>query len=123
MNLQLIRKSPMGQCVFGTLSIDNQPECFTLERLEVQIPVGTYPIEITYSPRFSKPLPLLDSVPDRTDIRIHSGNWPRDTEGCIIVGQTLGDNMILSSLAALDPLVAKIQLALDKNEPLSITIS
>lgn len=133
MILSLKRNSPQGQCVFGNLYVDGSFQCYTLERLEVWIPCGTYPIEMTQSlgltcdcdinHSLSHLLPLLDNVPHRTNIRIHSGNWPRDTEGCILVGQTLGDSMILQSRAALDPLVTLIQSALDSGDAVSLTIS
>lgn len=123
MNLNLTRKPSSNGCTFGILTVDGQNPCYTLERPEVQIPTGTYSVEITYSPRFSRPLPLLDAVPGRTDIRIHAGNWPRDTEGCILVGLGLGDNMITQSIAALDPLVTQIQQAVDSGDSVTITIS
>jgi hypothetical protein len=124
-NLNLLRYASFDRCTFGRLSIDAQFECYTLERPEVQIPAGTYSVEVTFSPRFQRFLPLLDSVPGRTDIRIHMGNCPKDTEGCILVGQQISQDsqMILSSLASLTPLVQKIQLALDASEPVVLSIS
>jgi len=125
MNLNLKRSSPIGQAVFGTLLVDNIRQCSTLERLDVQIPCGTYSIEITYSPRFNRPLPLLDGVPGRSDIRIHAGNWPKDTEGCLLVGSQISPDsqMILYSLVALNSLVAKIQAALDAGDDVQIEVS
>lgn len=123
MKLSLTRTLSTPLSTSGELALDGQKECYTLERPEVQIPTGLYKIEIRYSPRFNRPLPHLLDVPGRSDILLHSGNWPRDTEGCILVGQTLGDNMIMSSRAALDPLIQKIQLALDKGEPVTIEVS
>ena len=38
------------------------------------------------SPRFGEVLPLIGNVVGRTGIRIHAGNYPRDTAGCILVG-------------------------------------
>lgn len=123
MNLNLTRKLPTNDCTFGTLTIDGRFSCYTLERPEVQIPTGTYSVELTYSPRFTRLLPLLDAVPGRTGIRIHSGNWSRDTEGCIIVGLGLGDSMITQSRLALDPLVIQIQQAVELGEQVTLTIS
>jgi len=122
MILKLQRQRSTPTATFGDLSVDGMFECHTLERPEVQIPSGTYSIEITFSPRFQRLLPLLDSVPGRTDIRIHAGNWPRDTEGCILVGQTLGVDMISNSLLALNPLVEKIQAALASEQPVQISV-
>jgi len=123
MNLNLIRMKTSGLSTTRKLSIDSQPECYTLERPEVQIPLGSYEIEIRYSPRFKRLLPHLLNVPGRSDILIHSGNWPRDTEGCILVGQILGKDMILASRAALDPLIAKVQKSLNQKQKVQLSIS
>lgn len=123
MQINLVRRVPTDGCTFGDMTVDGQTYCYTLERPEVQIPTGTYSVEMTYSPRFMRPLPLLDQVPGRTDIRIHSGNWPRDTEGCLLVGLQIGMDMLCQSRAALDPLVILIQKALDSGDAVSLTIS
>lgn len=122
MNIKVQRVRYTDTATFGDLFIDDAFECHTLERPEVQIPSGAYSIEITFSPRFQRPLPLLDQVPNRTDIRIHAGNWPKDTEGCLLVGQNCGDNMILNSLLALNPLVEKIQAALNASHAVTLSI-
>jgi hypothetical protein len=123
MKLILNRKPSTDIATIGELSIDGLFFCYTLERPEVQIATGIYDIELTYSSRFNRPLPLLDSVPGRTDIRIHSGNWPRDTEGCLLVGYQVGSNMILQSRAALDDLIPQIQSVLDAHDEVSILVS
>jgi hypothetical protein len=132
MMLNLTRNPPQGIAIFGRLIVDETLSLYSLERLGVQIPLGTYPIEITESldltckcpdGSISHLLPLLDNVPGRSAIRIHGGNWPRDSEGCILVGLQQGQGMITQSQAALTPLVEKIQAALDSGDAVSITIS
>ena len=86
MILKLIRKQPQGNALCGELLIDNHWFCSTLERTDVAIPAGFYPVTLTMSPRFGEVLPLIGNVVGRTGIRIHAGNYPRDTAGCILVG-------------------------------------
>jgi len=50
------------------------------------IPTGTYKVEVTDSPKFQRPLPLLLNVPGFSGIRIHRGSTADSTEGCIIPG-------------------------------------
>lgn len=86
MLLKLIRKQPQGNALCGELFIDNHWFCSTLERTDVAIPAGFYPVTLTMSPRFGEILPLIGNVVGRSGIRIHAGNYPRDTAGCILVG-------------------------------------
>ena len=57
----------------------------TLENANYIIPDGSYPVSITYSPRFQKNLPLIDKVPGRSGIRIHTGTQPEHSQGCVLV--------------------------------------
>ena len=88
MILKIIRKQPQDNTLCGELLIDNRWFCSTLERTDVAIPAGFYPVTLTMSPRFGEVLPLIGNVVGRTGIRIHAGNYPRDTAGCILVGVT-----------------------------------
>lgn len=49
------------------------------------IPVGTYPVLVTFSPRFQRNLPLIGNVPGRSGIRIHGGTKPEHSTGCVLV--------------------------------------
>jgi len=134
MNLILKRNPISNGCCFGTLTEETSGfSCYTLERPEVMIPPGQYNIEMTNSldltcdcgpnHTLSHLLPLLDGVPNRSAIRIHSGNWARDSMGCILVGLQVGQGMLCQSRAALDSLIPLIQQALDAHDAVSISIS
>ena len=107
---------------FGVMTVDGTLPCYTLEETELQIPAGTYEVELTYSPKFHRLLPLL-LVPHRPNIRIHAGNWPRDSSGCILVGLSRGQDMIGHSRLALDPLVTQLQQALAAHAVVRLSIS
>lgn len=65
------------------------------------IPLGSYPITLGYSPRFRRTLPFIGNVPGYTGVRIHSGNTPDDTEGCVLVGVRDRPGTLVCSAAAL----------------------
>lgn len=54
------------------------------------IPKGTYTCKLTNSIKYGKVYKVLD-VPGRTGILIHAGNYNKDTQGCILLGNDLKD--------------------------------
>ncbi len=108
MTLTLHRDRPDHTGTPGRLSIDGEPECFTLERTEVQIPAGRYRVAITFSPRFRRPLPLLVGVPGREGIRVHPANVQHELDGCIAVGLVRFDKGVQRSREAMNRLQPQI---------------
>ena len=81
-------RSVSSPAVYGTMILpleSGTQEVSTLENANFIIPAGTYPLRLTYSPRFKKLMPLVDEVPDRNGIRIHMGTKPEHSQGCILV--------------------------------------
>jgi hypothetical protein len=54
------------------------------------IPEGYYRCRKRVSPKFGETYEVLN-VPDRSHILFHAGNRPRDTEGCILVGNKISE--------------------------------
>ena len=130
MHLELIRLQYLPDRTLGTLHIlGNDPwHCDTLELPATVngvanvpnlccIPAGTYELKVTWSPAFKRWLPLLMAVPGRSGIRIHAGNTPHDTKGCILVGWKYS-NELLRSQRTLTELTNQLR----RNETHYITI-
>ena len=81
-----------GKAVIGQIGIPLEQRDYTVQTCTVQtlenadylIPAGIYPLKRTWSPKFKKPLPLIDEVPDREGIRIHLGTKPEHSTGCVL---------------------------------------
>ncbi len=132
MDIRVIREHFWPGCTIGRMLIDGVFECYTLEdgirtnkvHGETAIPVGRYPVSITRSTAFKCRLPLLGKVPNFSGIRIHPGNASKDTQGCILVGQTwaAGSERIGASRLAFDALFPKIEVAIAMGETVAVTI-
>jgi len=130
MKMTLTRDKSTEKSTPGMLAIDGQFECYTLEdvvraskiRGETAIPAGEYEVALTMSPRFKRILPLLVSVPGFDGIRIHPGNTDKDTEGCILVGESKSRDFIGSSRVAFMRLFNKLADAKEAGERITIEI-
>jgi len=138
MEIEVKREPSAKGATLGSMFVDGAFECYTLEDTvrEVEgepvsawkiqnvtaIPRGRYRVTITFSPHFNRDLPLVNDVPGYSAIRIHNGNKPADTDGCILVGQTKEANLIYKSVAALDALFPKIKSAIDAGQPVFVTV-
>jgi len=136
MELILNRKIKTDKSTIGELSINGVHECYILEDVDrglksdmpikeisklkihgvTAIPKGRYKIIITWSNRFKKQLPLLVNVLGFAGIRIHSGNAPKDTEGCLLPGTAYSKDFVSESKIAFNKLFDKIKIALLKEE-------
>ena len=84
--IHLIRTSKAVKAVWGKMFLGGiVGEITTLENADYIIPDGTYPVSVTFSPKFKKNLPLIDKVPKRSGIRIHTGSRPEHSQGCVLV--------------------------------------
>ena len=53
------------------------------------IPHGVYDVEFYQSPSRGLLVPMLKDVPGRSYVQIHPGNYTRQIEGCILVGEAV----------------------------------
>lgn len=95
--LELHRTLVTSKGVFGTLSLDGIPLCVTCENpwkdnkpIESCIPAGTYHCSSHNGTKY-KNVWVLNNVPNRSAILIHSGNTEKDVDGCILVGKYFAD--------------------------------
>lgn len=86
------------------------------------IPEGTYPVLVTKSPRFKEWLPYVQGVPGFEGIRIHVGNEPKDTQGCILLGENKVKGMVVNSRIWLHRLMQRISEAKERDEAIWLTI-
>ena len=85
--ITLQRQTPKGNAVPGIMRFaiaGTELQYPSLENADYIIPAGTYPVSLTWSPKFKKLLPLIENVPEREGIRIHMGTKPEHSEGCIL---------------------------------------
>ena len=126
----LKRVAKLPGYTIGHMYLCNVKFCDTLEdtvrdvkiKHVTAIPAGTYPIKLTYSPKFKRVMPLIQHVPNFTGIRIHPGNTAKDTSGCIIVGENKLKGMVLNSKKTYDRLMERLQEGIENGHTWQITI-
>ena len=92
----LTRQSKIGKAVNGNITFPIGERSFSypsLENADFIIPAGTYPLNRTWSPKFKKLLPIIEEVPEREGIRIHTGTKPEHSTGCVLVGAMAAANL------------------------------
>lgn len=151
MELLLERKFKGDAYTIGRLSINGKFVCDTLEdvdrdvnhngvfdngevkiKAQTAIPYGTYKITLdVVSPKYSTrsqykgigaKLPRLLNVPSFEGILIHIGNYPKDTEGCILVGENKVKGQLVNSTATFNKLYTLLLTAKNKGEDIHIKI-
>lgn len=142
MELKLIREKFSKTETIGKLYVNNVLFSYTLEptfrglnsdmsedeirRQKIYgvtaIPKGSYHVILTYSKRFQKILPELLHVKGFAGVRIHAGNYAKDTQGCILLGNYNGGNYVTESKQYVERLVKMMQGSINDDEGVTITI-
>ena len=86
------------------------------------IPTGEYDVILSFSPKFKRVLPLLLNVKGYEYIRIHHGNFPSSTDGCLLVGENKIKGQIVNSRATLEKLMSVLLECEKKKEKVTIII-
>jgi len=143
MELILEREIRSTTTTIGRLAVNGQFQCFILEdkdrglrsdmtldeiknikvKTKTAIPTGRYEIKKTFSQKFGKPMWQLMNVPGYEGIRIHPGNFDKDTEGCLLPGEVKTLNAVLNSKLAYSKLDAILDAAAADGEKIFITIN
>lgn len=152
MELKVKRKAKRETYVIGDLSIDEVFFSNTLEDTDrgltsdmsdeeikeikqkgiTAIPTGRYKVVMNVqSPKFSKYkqyefckgyLPRLVDVPGYEGVLIHIGNYPKDTDGCILVGKNTIKGAVMESTATFKKLYDILKNADEAGQDIYITI-
>lgn len=142
MEIKLIRKYYQAKYTIGRLYVNNRffsdclepPSLHLTERSALgtiliakykgyrAIPTGRYRILITRSRRFGRWLPLLMNVKGFEGIRIHPGNKPEDTRGCILLGFNRRKGYVLDSTRCVLTLVKMMTEAIEKGEKVFVEV-
>jgi len=143
MYIQLMRLDKNNHSTFGTMHVNGKFECFTLEDTEnepkiygkTRIPAGEYDVLLrttgtmnsVYSKRYGDKhhgMLWLQNVENFEWVYIHVGNYDKDTDGCILVGNICDseNGTIGSSRDAYEDLYKKCIEAFDRNEEITIQI-
>ena len=117
-NLLLIRDTFTENSTIGELFINGERFCDTLENPGVTnkkniscIPEGEYPVRLRLARESAtrEYLHLLvQDVPNRDYILFHRGNFPKDTRGCILLGQGTQQDVVNNSTLAMDLVMKEI---------------
>lgn len=94
--VELVRLEESSAGTLGILKINKQVFCYTLEPPDNEnaanissIPAQQYICQKYSSPKYPNTFEVTN-VPGRTHILFHAGNTVEHTEGCVLLGATVG---------------------------------
>ncbi len=117
MDILIKRHTFLPTSTLGDLYLDGEHFCYTLERPSADladatepfcIPEGQYGAIVAFFPHMGEDAVLLSGTEPRTGIFIHVGNYPKNTEGCILVGLSQSADFVGNSKDAFERLMRKV---------------
>lgn len=105
------------------LTSDMTPEQIAAIKVQDKtcVPAGTYGVTSYNSPRWGHQVPLLENVPGFGGVEIHVGNYPHDTDACLLLGSTEDVDFVGNSSATITKFYDLFFNALQNGEAVSIT--
>lgn len=95
--IEIVRMRNNKNGIVGVMSINNDPECVTLEQawnnntpFASCIPAGLYELKRITSPTFGDTFEIQNVPGGRNHCIFHSGNTIADTRGCVLTGTYIG---------------------------------
>jgi hypothetical protein len=142
-NVTLRRVYDTSQRTFGIMQLGihtftTLEDAFHIPKIagQTRIPHGTYSIDLRttspmaarYATRFGKGhvgMIWIKNVPNFDFVYIHVGNKEEDTEGCVLMGRTINlkGGVVEQSVDAYKEFYPLVMAALERNEPVTITIT
>jgi hypothetical protein len=109
--------APTG--IFGVLEEDDGKRlCYTLEHAYQQpnepwmpkLPKGTYVCQFGYHRLSNGPFATFEitNVPGHSGILFHTGNYNDDSEGCVLLGTGIDNDMLVESKEAFDKFMSRL---------------
>ena len=149
MKIEIKRIEARAEAISGTLTINGQFICHTVENRLAALPVGTYSIQRHYCKQYDRFMPLVghpelvsgsktcehcqqleeEEVSLNTTLScscpmLKPGNGIHGrTDGSILLGTLIIPGCLKHPLAAFDPLAERIRKAIARNTTISLTIS
>ena len=116
MKVDVYRRFETSRSITGEFWVDGSFECYYLEPSRLTpyysghpcIQAGVYRVVLTFSPHLGYVCPEVLDVPGRTEIRWHTGNFPKDVLGCCVVGTSMARDYVGNSRSAFRALMAKL---------------
>lgn len=141
MELLVNRKTRTTNSTIGEFLIDGNFFCYCLEPTDrgltsgmtlaqIQgikvpdktcIPTGSYKVTSYFSTKNGRNVPLLNNVPGYQFVEIHQGNFPKDTDGCLLLGVTQHLDYVGPSDSIVDKFYELFFAVLHKGEEVKIT--
>lgn len=111
------RFSQDSVCTLSRIYFDDMV-FYGLEPAKPIVEDGNYLLTLTHSPRFSglypykgihnSLVPLIKGVSGHSGVRIHVGNYPSDTDGCLLIGNSCSHAFVKESVKAYSTLLTRM---------------